>query len=427
MVKMPLRVPFLRCKLKIPPIFVHFLLIFCPFKSLSFYRQYFQISQGIIDGSNRTARNRLYFLFVSLLYFLLLNILQIVIPLTPELGLVFFNSARWLSSESDSKFFNIFYIFQTAMILYYYHLFYQGDNQKINRVMGDLIKEQPRPKTSKEHLVVLLALRRRQTAEEVIPSIGWCAINSLQPFILVNDVMTFMFLLQFELCLFREYGQYFTLSFLGALAYLSHLGHVFLALLFWYSFAHICILSGAYIVTIMAYLYLRLAQCKSLLRLSTLTRFRTDNVSLYRLIFTADQHYRNIFLVFCIVNLPFSAFISMLILLGKVHGQERFIILTLDIAETFACFFVHLLMAHFSQGVQQMGKQLAGLLGKKKVKVGRKFRYKLRLSLALSRLYTIRPYGITYGGLAVISLTTWTKCFLLYGKFLGYSFKILRH
>lgn len=421
---MPFQIPFLRCNLKCPPLLIQLLLIFRPFKSLSLLGEYFQVSQEITDGSNRKARHRLHLLTLSLLYFLALNIHQILAPLPPPLDLVFLNSAKCLSPKNKSAFFNYFYLIQTCMTLFYYYLFYQGDNRKINRVMKRLLAEKPRPKSNLEHLKVLFGLKIREIVEKDMPSIAWCAINTLQPFILIIDVLAGTFILQLEWGLFKEYGQYFTGSLVGILAYLVHLGHVLLALIFWYSFAHIHILSTAYILTIMTYLFVELGQCKALLCRTTLSRFLSDSVALYRLIFAADRHYRAIFLTLCSVNLPLSAFITMRLCLGQVHGQERLIVLSLDIQEFIAVFLLHLLMAQFSQRLMKMGKSLAGWLGKKE-RDGGNFRIKLTFYLALCRLYTVRPYGLTYGGLAVINLATLTRCLLLYGKFLRYSFKII--
>lgn len=404
-----------------------------PYKSLSFYEQYFTTFERLHLHRDRESIGNILTIQFILLYFGCCHFLFFLLqPSSVRLLRILLVDFVWSLHLPVS--FNLMTVFQAGMTMYFYYVVYlDGIPQSINNHMKNILFR------SSDSSFELSFKLHCKVVDNEIQRIAWKAVNANQLFIFLIDLLS-LFALIGIINLFVEevtnwnYGPWGLFLILASfIIYLSHALLLAVNVLF---FAHILILLASYSVSILAYLYLRVQVTLGSLRFLlnrhfTWTKMHSVEVDLgatLQIVFAADALFGKLVLVFLLVNIPCSALLLMILLTHFGHIQRIVLVgmLVLISEEYLATFVYHLAGARFSTAFHRCGPLLLRLSAHQHFKVGN-FRARLRQSLLISRLHTQRQYGFTYAQLALITMVTFTKCVLLYGEVLMYAYTLLHN
>ncbi|KAH9402293.1 hypothetical protein TYRP_016351 [Tyrophagus putrescentiae] len=265
-----------------------------------------------------------------------------------------------------------------------------------------------------------------QTANTMFRQIAFLVINLLQVFILIVDICLIIY--TFELWMNILTCDLFFNSFIGWIAILVSLFHLFLNFALWYSFAHALIFLGVYGITTLVYVYLRFMINFAELR-RTLTHFSSchrdltcilrENIRLFEIVFIGDRYFGKLFLLYLLLHLPISAYFLMEIFLGKVVGIARFAFIGLIMEAFVGSLGLHVATAHFSGYIHRGGKMLLNFNAKHNH--GSKLmplRRRLLIWRHINRLWVDKKFGISYAGLALVTMKTFSRFIFIYSELL---------
>lgn len=173
----------------------------------------------------------------------------------------------------------------------------------------------------------------------------------------------------------------------------------------------ICLLN--FILTLIV--FTRLSQGNALLQKQNLsprklTRFFAYHTATLSLIHQNDPFYGSNILVFILVSLAINTYLSILLLNGAFTLLPSAVFLHLIVFQLVVILGFHLLAAMYSTRIHTCATLLLGLSGNRKwTKGGRPITGQLVLANFIEAFHTKHKYGITYWGMGLISLTTFTK------------------
>lgn len=393
-----------------------------PYKKYDYFRCYFETTEkmAILKDHETIFVFKVYFFL--LLYFIILNAILYLFPVNYFIRVLLFDTVQIIIKDElfyYVYFFLTFYTFFLFKSLYFtpnltLHasfknvLFAQEKSASLNRLQ---IKKKKGTEVKNQFL---LTFNQRVLLQQKALLI----LNSLQVFILQIDVFFLIvtmiigrLFLQSSYHLFLSCNFNKVLALLGfCLLLLVYFFHIFLTIIFWYSFSHSLILMATFCSTGFAYLcnrfkqnyvQLRKALSKSCKRKEKnygfLVRALKKNASNFVLVFTFDGFIGRQFLVFLVLHMPTSAFFLMKIALGQDNEITRFIMLGLVLETYVGSLVIHLWFAFFTEYIHQSGKMLLSFnAGKDSLCLTPRAR--LTISLHIYRLWVNKKYGITYAG-----------------------------
>ena len=133
-----------------------------------------------------------------------------------------------------------------------------------------------------------------------------------------------------------------------------------------------------------------------------------DNIHAFKAVFLGDRAFSKLMFAFLLVNVPMSAYLIMLNLIKQLDQFEHGFTLMIAIDELLFITVMHIYIARFSKDAHQTANQLIRFNSRNQHRVG-DFRARLKLSHQIARLHTDKRYGITYAGLAPVTMNSFYK------------------
>ena len=280
---------------------VYFWSILNPYKSVDTYATYINTVYKIVDDPKNSKLKQIQFLTAFVLYYAFLNCLFYILPLSSTTRIIICDTVH-LKLQGD----HLYFIYATfsLMVAYFYFTIYISPNLKVNRYLFEAL-------FIKNKNLICIPFRfiktyRNVTINEIMINIAWTITNGLNLFqILLYFILTFIVIniLRNTLKNFRLF-----VSFLGLTVFLPiHFFHLLNYLSFWFAYAHVLIHTASIALILFTYILIKLKQHYFSLK-STLsmqyqqlfdhqTNFR-DSVNIYQMIFSVNELFSSIFLVF---------------------------------------------------------------------------------------------------------------------------------
>ncbi len=398
-----------------------------PFKSISFYRQYFAAAEAVAVQRNRNsiALFKVYLLLFA--YFIALNCLVFpLFPLSPSSRILLADGVFILMLK-DRQFYFIYAGIATYTVLLYWSMYFA-----YNRPLNEVLK---RAFTEKGILEAETGLQLPLTGTQVtFRQVIRLTVHSLQVFTLIIDVCGPVFMLMaggaFVDCYLPNFSSSHPLwTTLFFLLFPLHLLHVALNCLVWFAFGHVLILVGVNFTVGLTFIVLQFRENNGQLReelkrgkqkmemencgsstvkgkpashhhrflLFTLLR---RNLSHFRLVFLFDDFYGKQTLVFFALHGPLSAYFMSQVLFGHIDVLPMTIMVGVSLEAYVGSLLLHLYMAHYSGYIHRAGRMLLSYSAATSA-TSESFtptKDRLLLSTHIQRLVVRRRYGVTYGG-----------------------------
>ncbi|KAH9390929.1 hypothetical protein TYRP_006518 [Tyrophagus putrescentiae] len=161
-----------------------------------------------------------------------------------------------------------------------------------------------------------------------------------------------------------------------------------------------------------------------------------QNAALFRFVFAGSAFYGGNFLLYMILHVPIAAVFSMEVLFnkhqsansssgsGSIFGLSQ-IFMTGNVSEAgIGTFLIHLYCAYFSKYHHRNGQMLLKFSGTKRG-VELSPQTQIFVWVHTQRLWVRKKYGVTYGGLSLITLGSFFKFVLFFGKLLMTSYGLV--
>ena len=433
-----------------------------PFKSLKVFEHYFFITSIIANYKYQNGKDdikkksiisfQLLFklLFATLLYFTLLNLLHLTNFQTPaSLHILVYDAVYFLGLPSS---FYFLISLQCALVVYFIVTFYFCPNAYFNGHLAAVLGFENYFEKKQNHFSSLLSLKNKKAVRSKATVIA----NLVETFTLITDIGTLCAFIQFTTIYFTHFEITRTLSnLIKALTLLPvYLAHVLVAFTFIYAFCSILNLASAFAFVSVLYLcrlvdasiiHLKRATKKRKRKnrlnvLFKLCRLLRDNITIFRLLFAANSSYGNAFLAFIMLNFPTNAIFTVMALFSRgMNAFNYYVIIGLVVQEAVGTMVVHARLARFSQHLHGAANLLVSFSAREKYGKESKNEQKtnsvppfnrsqVTIWTHTMRLLTTNRFGFTYGVIgAPITMPIFTKCLLLYGKMLMYSYRLVKY
>lgn len=388
---------------------VYFWSILNPYKSVDTYATYINTVYKIVDDPKNSKLKQIQFLTAFVLYYAFLNCLFYILPLSSTTRIIICDTVH-LKLQGD----HLYFIYATfsLMVAYFYFTIYISPNLKVNRYLFEAL-------FIKNKNLICIPFRfiktyRNVTINEIMINIAWTITNGLNLFqILLYFILTFIVIniLRNTLKNFRLF-----VSFLGLTVFLPiHFFHLLNYLSFWFAYAHVLIHTASIALILFTYILIKLKQHYFSLK-STLsmqyqqlfdhqTNFR-DSVNIYQMIFSVNELFSSIFLVFLLINMPINAFFLISLAFKKASPIFKVGAIGIALQQALCILMMHLFIAHLNSYIERGGQMLICFTGKN---INCSFKCKLLIWLHSMRLYSEKPYGITYGKFALVTMKTYLQ------------------
>ena len=435
-----------------------------PFKSLAFFENYFALSAAT-SVTNR-FRNRklvwqLHFLTAAMLYFTALQVFQCYLPRTPsatEWHLLTFDVVYFFHLPSRC---NLLLGMQSALIVYYIHIFYFWPNAPLNRLLEGVLfgrqagfvkpkrqeilrvlpnfilgkKRNKRQRMFYRRALPLVAISAAPISEAVIP-VALSSAAFFDLFTLGLNLVVVLGMVKF-LALYWEHYFFSTdapfWSFLTEPSMFQRKAALLLSTLppfllhasgqitVIYAYLVVVGFAACYAFVLLSYLHELLAENSRQLRSVLfeehgngsknhcnwlrLNKVFHANLAIFRVLFHLDHFGGNAFFAFLLANFPSFAFCSMMVLFNRRLLEEDFLALFvlsgIVFYEIIGTLVVHVLFARLSRHLHSSAALLVSYSAKMGVKRNCQpfsfLKHQLTLWTHTMRLLTVRRYGITYG------------------------------
>lgn len=380
-----------------------------PYKQVDIYATYIDTAYKIVDNPNNSKLKRIQFLTVLVLYYAFLNSLFYFLPLSPTTRLIVCDTV-YLKGQGSHLYF-IYAIF-CIMVAYFYYAIYLYPNLKVNHYLFKALFVKNRIISGISfHFIKTY---RNVSINEMMVSIAWTITNGLNLFqILLYFVLT-VNVIRFLKYSFRHFSVF--LSIIGLTVYFPiHIFHLLNYISFWFAYAHVLIHTASMALILFTYILLQLKQHYLQLKLTLSKQFQqlfehqeifNTSVGIYRMIFSINQLFSNIFLVFLFINMPINAFFLMTLALKKTSSLFKIISISIALQQALCILMMHLFIAHLNQFIGKGGHRLMRFTGEN---IEMSFKCKLFIWIQLMRLHTNYSYGITYGKLVLVTMKTYTQ------------------
>lgn len=149
--------------------------------------------------------------------------------------------------------------------------------------------------------------------------------------------------------------------------------------------------------------------------------------------------FRKVFFLFIVVNVPINLRLLLVAVFADGPRLQRLFLLAFIVGQMVGTFLVHFILAFYSKRVHRPAKVL--LYGhlvrapdysflqvskKAKAKVGVDLRTRVTFAWIISVLHTTNQFGITYGSCGLVTMSTFAKFVILFGKFLLITYKMTK-
>lgn len=150
-----------------------------------------------------------------------------------------------------------------------------------------------------------------------------------------------------------------------------------------------------------------------------------------------SKFYGQIFFLFIVVNVPLNLRLNLWFVLAPLSGVQRLFLLAFIVSQMVGIFGVHFILTIYSERIHRPAKVV--LFGhlvragctliysvREKYISSRKVSTSSRIKFAwiISLLHTNNKFGITYGLFGLVTLNTFARFVILFGKFLLITYKI---
>lgn len=420
-----------------------------PYRTLDILKDYFKAVQAIAEGRGR----RLWALNVTLLnltYYALLNCVLFLLSSTtnwldshPRVHLALYDLVHFICGIQQIY---PFYVLFIIVVIYFYLTFFFWPSPKLNAIMrAYLFGSKKKNQATLISFRFLLYHKRGTPLAEMVRTTALVAMNLNIPFMLVADFAIVAIVIFMGRKMALPLGTFFENE---SYHFLVNLFLLFLHLLHAISFAIFplamififpLLVSGYFVPAVLA-LYLQLKENvaqtkKALLRYRNketnssyqLTATLRANIFIFKMLFTTDEYISRPFTFFLFNGMPYSAYLVVLLLTGKVNASDNLlgtIVLIAFIGIAWAgSFFFHLLLAFTNKHFERAAGHLLSFSGLH-LSQGLQLPLSTRLLVwrTIQRLHVHHGCGFKYAFFgALVTMSSFSKLCLFYGELLMYS------
>ncbi|KAH9397300.1 hypothetical protein TYRP_003610 [Tyrophagus putrescentiae] len=231
--------------------------------------------------------------------------------------------------------------------------------------------------------------------------------------------------------------------------------HVALNYVYWFSFAHGLILFAVIGTTTLTAIYLLFAEhyaclwkaLAAMAKPSSSPKIRAkkeaqlcgllrQNAALFHFVFSGTLFYGANFLIYMGLHVPIAAIFSVEVLFDKHQSVDRsrafslsqIVMVGIVCEAVVGTFLIHLYCAYFSKYLHRGGRMLlrfSGTSNNNGSSADLSSQTQIFIWVHLQRLWVRNKYGVTYGGLGLITIGSFFKFVLFFGELLMTSYSLV--
>lgn len=221
----------------------------------------------------------------------------------------------------------------------------------------------------------------------------------------------------------------FHLSAIGFTLYFINITHVFVCV-----FAFWGILLDIFMYMMKQNYDIIVSELSKGLNLQRYNAYRTKNILALSLFFSTNKMYGRLFFATLFCFYPVNAKMTMWMVQAKLKAENNFFVAFFSIYQMVLIFAAHLVLTRTTPAIQKPSKLLFTMMVRNQHRIAN-FRLKLQLSNDIfatshfcdktAKRCARNRYGCHYGRFGLVSLSSFYKYVLLWGKFVMISYKIL--
>lgn len=175
----------------------------------------------------------------------------------------------------------------------------------------------------------------------------------------------------------------------------------------------ICQLFGTFQIVITLSLFNKLKQIERIARNEKFSSLKFYSIrqidkQLLQLIKNTDQTYGMMMSIFLLINYPTNAYLIMIFFIKKISIMNKIIFITIIIYQFSFIFLFHLIATRYAYHIHRPVKYII-IDYFSQSPISLLLNNRLKISLWIEKFHTKKFYGITYGGIEVITLKTFFK------------------
>lgn len=200
------------------------------------------------------------------------------------------------------------------------------------------------------------------------------------------------------------------------------------------TFAHTCLLDSVHYLSVTGILFVQMDQVNALLgSYVAQSKFRYFDFLLFTFLHSrtlqqmlwVSEVQGKIMLILVVVHTPINAFLLMSLITGRIGLNAYPIAIPMMGGQLMALLLFHYVTTRYSHKIHAHSKPLIALYVRHGTRGQRGCRMQYRMSEYIERFHCTNRYGITYGGVALISLSSFGKNIVLYARFIIFSYKLI--
>ncbi|KAH9398863.1 hypothetical protein TYRP_018676 [Tyrophagus putrescentiae] len=158
---------------------------------------------------------------------------------------------------------------------------------------------------------------------------------------------------------------------------------------------------------------------------SVFAQFTRNDIQNFEILFTLNRTFGRLFLNYFLVNVPISAYVLVILLFGPTDLVVKLFLAAFVTQQIVVIFMTHFAFAMLSNRAHRASGHLLSLMANQQDHRIGFFRCRFTLFFqTIVRLHTTKKYGISYGAIMLITMTSFTRFLLYYGKLLIMSYKV---
>ena len=441
-----------------------------PLKSLDYYRRYFVTVEqvtgtGALQSKDRHRTIDLCVVYSLLLaYFALFNLFHFFVPLNFTTRILLGDLVAALAM--DAQFNLIFTTLSLYAIYINWAMYFKVDQNNITFLKSVFLNCESslavaphsgadRKDSNRSLAAVLTKTVLNQRHAIIFQRFALLSINISYVFVLVLDLCLLAFTPLVTIIFFREQpfitfdggvGNVRSWAFL-LLLLTTFLFHAALNYLSWFSFAHGLILFAMIGTNTLTAIYLLFAEHYACLakilaamnkaipifknkkmaskREAQLVGLLRHNADLFNFVFAGTAFYGWNFLLYMALHVPIAAIFSMEVLFDRhesadssssssAFGLSQIVMVSIVCEAVVGTFLIHLYCAYYSKYLHRGGRMLLKWCGTNDSSVvDLSPRTQILVWVHLQRLWVRNKYGVTYGGLNLITIGTYFKVLVM--------------
>ena len=248
---------------------------------------------------------------------------------------------------------------------------------------------------------------------------------------MIPKATLFLYIYLYQIYFIFQNGQFFFGTFGGLLGVLSFIFHAFIFQFVIFGLLHTWFLSFIIGITFLEMGLIRMTQIlivsRDQFRITSRNIVKIQQIIIESLVFVGKNNwiFGRAILAFFTFMTPINILYVVYILFIELTFIQRLIIAFFIVGEGLGIFLIHFTMAKYSKQIHKPGKILLCKLARNQHS-NLNIVSRIRFVNLIGLLHTQRQYGITYGPLGLITMNTFAKFMILYGKFVLITYKLYK-